>query len=166
MGARRFTRKSNWGRIVKSGMGGFLNPPGHPEHEYSVHSVYGDTFSICLSSAVTSEWLNDEVRTQAGGLLKRWESNKPALDSPEIQDWICQVMGYFRDCYCGQDQGGDISWNVSDLRIGLDTMAGNPIDPILNQDIHAGVNFIRKYYPEFKLEQRHVDAAYWGSKKE
>lgn len=150
MAIRSQTRKGNWGKINNSGMGGFLNPPTHPEHSLSIHSVYGDTFSMSLSSATESESLNDEAKTQARQILNNW---KPLpIDNPEIQDWIQQVMGYFHTCY----QSASGSWNAGDLLIDPN------LDPIANQDKHAGVHLIRKYYPDFQLTDTIVKSARWG----
>ena len=157
MSTRKNTSKRDWGKIVNEGAGDSLNPPTHPEHNQSVHSVYGDTFIMSLSHAAESKWLNDETRFQASNILTKWK--EPELESPSVQDWVFQVMGYFRGCYQGKDKNGAGSWNAGNLLISKE------LDAIQNQDIHAGVNLIRKYYPNFKLEQRHVDAAYWGSKK-
>ena len=152
--------KRNYGKVVHEGMGGFLNPSTHPEHEWSVRSTYGDTFSMSLSKAAESSWLegaegrNPKIRAKT--LLKNWKA--PDINSPEIQDWIHQVLGYFKNCYSGQDKDGNISWNAGDLRIMKDA------DPVLNQDIHAGVHLIRKYYPDFKATKEDFDNGYWGSK--
>lgn len=69
-----------------------------------------------------------------------------------------QVLGYFKECYVGQDKQGSPSWNVSDLHIDA------AIDPIINADNHAGVHMIREYYPEFVPTAEHFKSAYWGSK--
>jgi len=97
--------------------------------------------------------------------LEQWEQNKLPLDNPEVQDWIEQVMGYFKGCYSGYDyKTQKISWDASDLRCGLKTNEGEPLDAVLNQYMHAGVHLIRKYYPEFKLTEAIVKNAYWGNK--
>lgn len=148
---RKDTRKSNWGKITDSGCGGFLNPPTHPEHTQSVTSVYGHTFYISLTGAVAADWLDDECRTAARKILDAWEPLP--LESPEVQGWISQVMGYFKGCY----QGPTGSWNASDLYIGrCDLFA------MENQDRHAGVHLIRKYYPEFVLTEEILKNARWG----
>ena len=150
------TSRRNYGKLVHSGMGGFLNPPGHPEHEWSIQSSYGDTFSMSLSAAAESDWLEAKAKGAAIGKLKSW---KPMdLESEPVQDWIVQVLGYFKGCYAGQDKQGNQSWNVSDLRMDA------KIDPVLNADLHAGVNLIRKYYPAFTPTPKHFGLAYWRTK--
>ena len=142
------------GKIVNQGMGGFLNPPTHPEHDWSVESIRkgASDFSMCLSSAIDCQFLDSDTKKKAKELLKSWK--RPALKDQRIQDWICQVMGYFKNCY----QGENGSWTAGDLKI------DSKIDPISNQNIHAGVHFIRKFYPQFKLKEKHIKEAYWGEK--
>jgi hypothetical protein len=146
------TRRSEYGKIINSGMGGFLNPPTHPEHTFSVHSTDGDTFSMSLSSAAAAEWLEPRVKARAKGILKRW--TPLPLEDQQVKDWIYQVLGYFSGCYRGEDG----SWNASDLKI------DKTLDPIANADKHAGVNCIRKYYPEYVPTADDFKNAYWGTK--
>lgn len=138
-------------RIVNRGMGGFLNPPTHPEHFYSVE---GSNFSYCLSGAIMSgEYIDQSVVRQVNQLLTQWQP--PEIDSPEIQDWILQVMGYFAGCY----QGANESFNASDLQIRRKGKGSHrPPTP----DKHAGVHFIRKFYPDFMPTAYHFAAAKWG----
>ena len=89
--------------------------------------------------------------------MKTWECNKLALDSPEIQDWILQVLGYFRGCYnlLPWEEAG---WNVSALTI------SQLLDPMEYIGQHAGVHLIRRYYPEFAPTPEQFTSAYWGTK--
>ena len=150
------TKRSNYGKLNNWGMGGFLNPPTHPEHKFSISSTSGDTFCMSLSSAAESEWLDGQARGIAKRLLAEWK--RPELESPEVQEWIAQVLGYFKGCYAGNDKEGNQSWNYSDLRI------DQTIDPVLNADLHAGVHLIRGYYPEFIPMGEDFERAYWGTK--
>ena len=92
----------------------------------------------------------------ARGILKRWANNRLPLESPEVQEWIYNVLGYFKNCY----QGENGSWNTSDITIDRK----NERDQWLWQDEHCGVHFIRKYYPEFEAAPAHFERAYWGTK--
>jgi len=149
MANRKNIRRGNWGRIISEGMGGFLKPPTHPELSFSVKSCYGDTFGLSLTGATQSNWLDDECKAKAQKLLDNWIPL--SIDDPGIKDWILQVMGYFRHCY----NEGD-GWNANKLAIYPD------INPIVNQNLHAGVHYIREYYPNFILTEDIVDNAYWG----
>ena len=144
--------KSN-GYLSPNGCGGFLNPPTHPEHDYS---ITGREFILSLTGAVKSEWLSDDARRVAKNLLKSWKA--PAIESPEIQEWILQVLGYFKGCYKVSGNSAPDCWNVDKLII---TMTRNPM---LNCNIHAGVNYIRKFYPAFIPTAEHFQNAYWGTK--
>lgn len=153
--ARTGLPKHAWEKLVKGGQGSFLDPPGHPEHDWSVHSVYGDTSSSSLSFA--AEHASDPTaKAAARAKLAQW---KPLpLSDPKVQDWIHEVLGYFKGMYSGMNKAMQQSWDVSDLRHRLD------YDPTLNQDIHAGVHFIRKFYPDYKATPYDFQAAYWGKK--
>jgi len=146
------TSKRDMGKIVNYGMGGFLNPPTHPEHTRAVQSLHGDTFFMSLSAAVESEWLDAGSRLAAKSLLDSWQS--PAIESPEVQDWIRQVLGYFRGCY----QGENGSWHAGELKI---VKKGELLPPV---EQHAGVHLIRKYYPEFEPTAEQFEQAFWGTK--
>src|SRR5690349_1630197 len=102
--------KFDQGSIVKEGMGGFLNPPGHPEHTMS---VVGYRFSESLSAAVNDENLDPALRAEAKQILDDWEANKPPID----RDWVHSVLGYFRGCYQGNPELGEKSWHVCKLVI-------------------------------------------------
>lgn len=157
------TRKTYGEKIVtNSGMGGFLNPPGHPEHSMSVQTGRSDNPNgiYSLSSAINSEWLSPGLRGRCSGILKRWEANKLPLEHEDVQEWICHVLGYFKGCYKGQTKDGAESWNASDLKI------DSECDPMTRADDHAGVHLIRKYYPEYQPRIEHFEHAYWGSKSE
>jgi len=133
--------------IRNDGMGGFLNPPTHPEHYYSVETT---SSSMCLTSAATDECLRPKVRAAAIKMLADWR--KPNLC--DVQEWVYQVLGYFRNCYKGT---GDHPWNAGNLTI-------TPIHPD-GVEAHAGVHLIRKYYPDFQPTARQFNRAYWGTKR-
>lgn len=146
-------------RITQGGIGGFLNPPGHPEHTMSVETDLQrkpeNRGSMSLSYAADCEYIDDATKRAATAILHKWSLHRARLTSEEVQDWIKQVLGYFRGCYKGD---GPKPWNADQLRITKDA------DPLLNADIHAGVHLIRKFYPEYVPTQAHLDGAYWGTK--
>jgi len=145
------------GAIDNSGMGGFLNPPTHPEHIKSVrtelHRRRENQGGMSLSCAVNSEYLDNDTRQQAKRILDEWQA--PLIDSEEIQEWILQVLGYFRNMY--NKTGGD-NWACDNLTVDRDS------DPITLIDQHAGINLIRQYYPDFTPVAKHFEEAYWGTK--
>lgn len=155
--------KKERGRIVTGGVGGFLNPPDHPEHSHSVETDLRrrpeNRSSMALSSAVEAGWLDDETRRLARKMLEDWQANRPPLESASVQDWVHNVLGYYRGCYRGPGEEPEC-WHAGTLTIATDRDRV-PMDHI---DTHAGVHLIRTYYPEFVPTAEHFAAAYWGSK--
>lgn len=146
------------GIIVRDGMGGFLNPPTHPEHILHVQTDLRrrpeNRSSMSLSAAAECAWLDPATRRSARAKLDAWDANKPTLDAPESQEWIRQVLGYFRNCYRGVGDEPEC-WHAGNLRI---TEEPRPADE------HAGVRLIRKYYPDYQPTPEHFAEAYWGTK--
>ena len=152
------------GKIVDGGMGGLLNPPMHPEcsyHvEYDLRKRKENRSAMSLSQAVLEDpYLNDAIRALAQALLDNWEEHKLLIESEQIQDWIHQVLGYFRGCYKGHPSMNDpeSAWNASNLQTSAKVV------PMQSIDAHAGVHHIRQYYPDFTPTQEDFDKAYWGS---
>jgi len=149
------------GRIVNPGMGGFLNPPTHPEHEWHVqtdlHRRPENRGGMSLTAATEATWLDSATRAEAKKLLKSWQPPPP--NSPEIVDWRQQVLGYFRNMYRNPNAPKDEQWNASTMIVDRDR------DPIANADDHAGVHFIRKFYPDYMPTEADF-GAYWGSRPE
>lgn len=142
------------GHIRKEGMGGFLHPPGHPENSLSVS---GPGFSMSLSSAVSSEWLDEGTKQRARAALDSWERRD--LDDPYVQDWIRQCLGYFRNCYVAEGSDTAEVWNTAQYEVIPD------IDPREASDRQAGVRHVRRYYPEYEPNESDFEEAYWGAPK-
>lgn len=138
-----------------SGCGGFLNPPTHPEHAKSVVTDlnrHPHHRGVCsLSYATSAEWIAPAVRAQAARILAEWQP--PALTSPEVVAWIRKVLGYFCSCYI-RPYGGQ---NASDL------LAAPRLDPLANAHTHAGVAFIRQFYPAYVPTRDDFNQARWGN---
>lgn len=151
------------GTLTNQGMGGFLNPPTHPEHEWSIIEVNGrknpENLEAQSLSGVIGEgsiW-DGFTRGAAKAKLKNWQPLP--IDDPAVQDWIQQVLGYFRGCYANPELPEPGRWNASTLLISSER------DPLEWADLHAGVRLIRKYYPEFQPTREQFAEAYWGMKK-
>ena len=139
--------------VKPGGAGGFLNSPTHPEHDYHVATT---SAFMSLSSALEyTDYPRPEIKAKARRLLDAW-SPLP-IDTEDVQDWIHHVLGYYRGCYRRSSPGPD-EWNVSNLQM------DPKVNPMLAVQWHAGVNLIRKYYPDFEPTQQHFDWAYWGTK--
>jgi len=146
------------GYFAPEGMGGFLCPPSHPEHTTSVQSIpRGNSWSMSLSAAVECEWLDPAQRAEAKRRLDEWQAMRPALDTPEVQEWVLQVLGYFRSCWRGEGPEPEC-WHCTNLRI------LKPGEHTPHVDEHAGMHLIRRYYPEFNPTREHFESAYWGEK--
>jgi hypothetical protein len=162
MSSKRYTKA----RIDTSqGCDGFLNPPGHPEHTVSVET---DTDRprdyrgfTSLSAAASDDAMDPAVRAEAKRLLDAWAANAPPLESAEVQAWVLQVLGYFRGCYRNPDKSGTEQWHASHLVIRDDRY----YSPVEHAGDHAGVRFIREYYPGFAPTAEHFVNARWGSPK-
>jgi hypothetical protein len=164
------TSKKEKGKIVAQGMGGFLTPPGHPEHSYSVQTDLRrrpwNRGSMSLSFAATCEWLDPFTKRQAKDMLDRWQRERPGIAlrglaiKSDLLDWVQQVLGYFRGCYRNPSAPADKQWDCGNLII---DQKRNPLDYIGD---HAGVNLIRRYYPEYVPTPEDFAGAYWGTKPE
>jgi hypothetical protein len=115
-------------------MGGFLMPPGHPNHEHYVSEYVSprgrrELGSYALDSVAESEWIPAAVRARARRILDNAE-----LRCSEL--WVRDVYGYFRNSYLPESG----STNVSDMV----TDATNQ----LPADRHAAVAFIRRFFPD------------------
>lgn len=151
------------GRVVKEGMGGFLNPPGHPEHDYHVQTDLRrrpeNRGGMSLSTAVDCDYLDAGTRAAARAKLAQWAANKQPLESPEVQAWIRQVLGYFAGAYRRAGNDAPDAWHVHFL------IFNKHIDPMMRLEDHAGVHLIQSFYPEFKAEPIHFAQARWGDVK-
>jgi hypothetical protein len=108
---------------------------------------------MSLEFAAGCEWLDAATRGAAKRLRDKWQA--PPLESPEIREWVLQVLGYFATMY---NLSGVNDWAVANLTI------DRKRDPVANADKHAGVHFIRKYYPHYMPTADDFANAYWGTK--
>ena len=150
------------GRVDRtSGAGGFLTPPGHPEQAMHVQTDLNrrpeNRGSASLSyAAQEATGLHPSVRDEAKRILQEWEKDKKPLSDPEVKDWTHQVLGYFRNMRIPESG----SRNVSDL------VVDPSVDSTESADRHAGVAYIRQYYPDYTPAKEDFEHAYWGRKPE
>lgn len=116
--------------LVNDGAGGFLNPPGQAEHNYSVQEYRGGhaVGFMSLSYAAESDYLPSKVKLVARRKLESAQGN------PTDEAWIQSVYNYFRNCYSPDG----INHNAGDCLIGKDYPAEN----------HLAYLFIKQYDPE------------------
>lgn len=129
-------------RIHKDGQGsgGFLCPPGHPNHQYVVHGYYPRGNGVPnparrreadliagLDLLVTNEYgdVPGDLQRRAAEIL----ANAPLVCS---EAWMRNVYGYFRNSYAPADG----SRNVADA-----VRSGPP-------ERHLGYLMVREFFPE------------------
>lgn len=87
-------------RIVNGSMGSFLLPPTHPGHLFEVETDLTrkkeNRGSMALEYAAFDEraYVDTETREAARKLITDWQSNKAAIDSKEVQEWILAVNNH------------------------------------------------------------------------
>lgn len=148
------------GRIVAVGMGGFLNPPGHPMHTLSVETELNhrreNRARMSLEAALECSWLADSIKAQARMALDKWRlQDQPPLHSPKVRAWIGQVLGYFAHCY-NDDPANLEGWSAGRLTIDA---ARSPME---HSERSAGVHHIRRFYPEYTPTVDDWASAHWG----
>lgn len=121
-------------RDARHAMGGFLMPPGHPNHEYYVAEYVSprgrrELGTYALASVTDSEWIPAPVRARAQRILDGAE-----LRCSEL--WVRNVYGYFRDMYLPESG----STNASDL---VSDRANQ-----LPAESHAAVAWVRRFFPD------------------
>ena len=166
------------GRIGRTGMGGFLNPPGHPEHEWHVAETRGGRWagSSSLSSAAVGNDYQPAVRAEAKALLKNWK--KPSPSSPEFKRWVHEVLDYYRGMYRDPRPGDPHNRKHDPERDPLacnlhDECRDNASFPNMGRNCtyssrfksagqHAGVHHIRRWYPLYMPTEADFANAKWG----
>jgi hypothetical protein len=147
------------GRVIHSGMGGFLNPPGHPEHTHSVETDLRrrpwNRSRMSLSAAVACEWLDTSTREAADWFLKSWQPLP--IDHPDVVAWVRRVLGYFRSCYRNANLAEPECWYAGQVTIDPNR------DPLEEPADHCGVHLIRQYYPQYEPTAEDFAHARWGS---
>lgn len=132
-------------RIANEGMGGFLDPPEYPSHNFSLVWPNG---SCSLDHALKhgKGVFPDTVLAEAENLVKLWKNG--AYGKVPNETWVLRILGYFKDCYRDPaDPGGFVV---------------RKIEPMENLDEHCGIRFIRKFYPDFVPTKEQFENAGWG----
>lgn len=161
-GSKKWNGRPVYVTTENAGAGSFLEPPFSKTHKWGIVAGYDRGNGYQEYSSVDyyleDEHVPEEAKIQIRQIIGKEE--RPDITDPEVHDWICRVMGYFKHSYRNPVTG---SWNAGELKIDVNS---NPEYTIAHQDGHAGVHLIRKYYPEFKLTEEILRCAYWGKKTE
>ena len=84
--------------IVSGGMGSFLTPPDYPEQKFEVQTDLRrqpkNRGGMCLSAAVTCEYLSPEFRAKVKALLDDWNKTKPQLNDIRVINWIMACVAH------------------------------------------------------------------------
>jgi hypothetical protein len=147
-------------RVIEDhGQGGFMDPPGYPTHTHRVESdlrrAPHNRGSTSVSYAAEDKYIDPDTRQEIRALLSKWKKNRPPITAPEVQAWVLQVLGYFRNAYGNPTIEGAKKWDASNL------VFDNDRDPVKGADDHAGVHLIRKFYPEFSPTRQDFTSAGW-----
>ena len=146
-------------RVVEGqGMGGFLEPPGHPEHTYHVETELrrapANRGGVSLGGALEYSYISPESRAEAKRLLEGYKP--PPIKSAAAKAWIQQILGYYRGMYRNPNVSGERQWHVSDMQV-------RDWDPMEHIEDHAGVRFIRRFYPKYRPTKKDFLTARWGA---
>jgi hypothetical protein len=151
------------GRIVSGSTGSFLTPPGHPDQRYSIETDLRrkpeNRSSMSLSSALEpNSYLDAVTKAKAAGIMRDYKKNQPPLDHPATQEWIRSTLGYFKGMYHDPNLPEGERAKVSNLR------SVPEADPMENANFHAGVHFVRRYYPDYQPQPEHFEPGGYGQK--
>ena len=78
--------------LVDEGMGGFLCPPEHAAHKFSIREDRGGHEVGGYSLECNESWLPAAVKHTMAQTLK-------AHPGKVTEEWICDVYRHFRHCY-------------------------------------------------------------------
>lgn len=115
--------------------GGFLDPPGHPHHRYSVNVYDGGRVKqepdamMSVQGAADDESLPEKARARARRLLE-----DATLIESEL--WVRNVYGYFRSMFVPEDGDRDVRSLITDSTNSLPA------------ERHAAVAMIRTHFPD------------------
>jgi hypothetical protein len=120
-------------------------PPGHPDLRYSVAVPMG---AMSISYAAECGFLDEAVKAQCRKLLDEYMASIPSLEDPKVQKWIAVVLARFKTRYRPAKDGQPV-WSMSSLEEHPDW------DQMQHVDRHAGVVWIRSFYPSFTPTAEH-----------
>jgi len=134
--------------LVNDGMGGFLNPPGHPEHAYSIQefSKGHEVGSYSLSAAMSESWMPSKVQIKAKWILKRWNAGAPD------EAWLATVYNYFRHCYSKDGNNRNVNDCVTYGKFWDNAEQEENEDPTH----HLGYLFVKQFYPDHKPDMGRI----------
>lgn len=164
------------------GMGGFLCPPGHPNHFYSVHGYSGGRVKP-VSGPDIMAGLDLLIQDEYGDVPPAIKADaKLIMDDAKLKCselWLRSVYGYFRNsyspdgvnrnvsdaistgkfyCQCGQE-----FWGATGLDYHLEhgPITGGPhyeaAKPLPPAEHHLGYLCVREYFPDHEIRLDLID---------
>lgn len=131
--------------IEGDGSGGFLCPPGHPNHRYSLHEFVSPRGRKVIGIfSIDYALLGDHAATPQIKLQVAKIYGKSELVCSE--KWIRHVYGYFRNCYL-PESGEKAADKLLIVKPGQKDDQGNPI-PLPSPERHRAADLIREYFPD------------------
>lgn len=129
-------------RIVRGGMGGFLAPPGHPTHDWSVEDGPGRDTQRGPSLIASLDYA---VQNEHGEVPRHLQEHARKLFADAVlvrsEAWERQVYGYFRGCYSPDG----VNRKVADAVIFPKGTAAELLPP---PEHHLAYLLVRTYFPD------------------
>lgn len=125
-------------RIAKdSGTGGFMCPPGHWNHTYSLNEYSSPQGRVVQGISVIECALAEdaEVAPAIVATVQRIMANATLVES---EAWVRNVYGYFKSMYAPESGDRNVSKAISDRT--------NALPP----ERHLATLYIREYFPDHK----------------
>ena len=126
------------------GAGGFLNPPGDAEHNYSITGYRGGHLveSVSLRYALENEYYPRQVKHMARYTLK---CNQGTL----TDEWVKDVYKYFAHCYSKDG----INRNVNDCLTFGKFWNNAEKESEQPAEYHLAYLFIKSFFPEYPVRR-------------
>lgn len=118
------------------GVGGFLCPPGHWNHEYALHAYYNGRRKPVVDGLYTIEYALDQESQAAESVQAKVHAIMASSELVCSELWLRNVYGYFRNCYAAQDGSRDVSRCRTDRTHALPA------------ELHLAVLHVRQFFPD------------------
>jgi hypothetical protein len=120
----------------RHGSGGFLCPPGHWNHEYTLNGYYSGRRKANPDSISGIEYALEDESGASESVKDRVRRIMDAATLTDSDMWERSVYGYFRSSYAPEDMDRNVSRSITDV--------SHSIAP----ERHLAVLCIREYFPD------------------
>lgn len=118
------------------GVGGFLCPPGHWNHEYVLLAYFNGRRKPAIDGFYTIEHALDPQSQASEQVQARVRAIMASSELVCSELWLRSVYGYFRNCYAAEDGSRDVS------RCRIDSTHSLP------SQVHLAVVYVRQFFPD------------------